>query len=241
MGYVRRNFLVPLPYVPDFAELNAYLLDCSERDARQRQRWGRTVQELWQEERASLRPLPEQLPEACITVTAKVNRRQQVRLDGNWYSVPPEYVGRLVTVHAYVFRVTMAYQDGGIASHARSYGREEEVLEPHHYLPVLLRKPGAFARATPILKWPLPAVYEAYYQQLQERREAQGEPGNISGSSCSSRTTPFRKLLWPWSRPRTPAFTAMRWSKTFLAENRLKRSASSRRCGRTGWTTSTCW
>jgi len=171
VGYVRRNFLVPLPPFQDFAELNAYLLDCSERDARQRQRWGQTVQELWQEERASLRPLPQQLPEACTTVTARVNRRQQVRLDGNWYSVPPEYVGRLVTVHAYVFRVTMAYQDRGIASHVRSYGREEEVLEPHHYLPVLLRKPGAFARATPILKWPLPAVYEAYYRQLQERRE----------------------------------------------------------------------
>jgi hypothetical protein len=68
----------------------------------------------------------------------------------------------------------MAYQDRGIASHARSYGREEEVLEPHHYLPVLLRKPGAFARATPILKWPLPAVYEAYYRQLQKRREGSG-------------------------------------------------------------------
>jgi hypothetical protein len=39
----------------------------------------------------------------------------------------------------------MAYQDRGIASHTRSYGREEEVLEPHHYLRVLLRKPGAFA------------------------------------------------------------------------------------------------
>jgi hypothetical protein len=83
-------------------------------------------------------------------------------------------VGRLVTVHAYVFRVTMAWQDRGIASHVRSYGREEEVLDPHHYLPVLLKKPGAFTRATPILKWPLPAVYEAYYRQLQERREGSG-------------------------------------------------------------------
>lgn len=174
VGYVRRNFLVPLPDVQDFAELNAYLLDCCERDARQRQRFGRPVQELWQEERASLGPLPEKQPPACVSLLAKVNRRQQVRFGGNWYSVPPEYVGRLVTVHAYVFRVTMAYQDRGIASHVRSYGREEEVLDPHHYLPVLLKKPGAFARATPILKWPLPAVYEAYYRQLQERREGSG-------------------------------------------------------------------
>jgi hypothetical protein len=174
VGYVRRNFLVPLPNVQDFAELNAYLLDCCERDAHQRQRFGRTVQELWLEERASLGPLPEKLPPACVSRLAKVNRRQQVRFGGNWYSVAPEYVGRLVTVHAYVFRVTMAYQDRGIASHFRSYGREEEVLDPHDYLLVLLKKPGAFARATPILKWPLPAVYAAYYRQLQERREGSG-------------------------------------------------------------------
>ena len=174
VGYGRRNFLVPLPEVQDFAELNAYLFECCERDARERQRFGRTVQDLWVEEQARLRPLPAKWPEACVSVTAKVNRRQQVRLDGNWYSVPPEYVGRLVTVHAYVFRVTIAFQDKIIASHVRSYGREDEVLEPQHYLPVLLRKPGAFARATPILKWPLPPVYETYHRQLQERREGSG-------------------------------------------------------------------
>lgn len=97
---MRRNFLVPLPDVQDFAELNAYLLDCCEGDARQRQRFGRTVQELWQEELASLGRMPEKLPPACVSLLGKVNRRQQVRLGGNWYSVPPEYVGRLVTSHA---------------------------------------------------------------------------------------------------------------------------------------------
>ena len=37
VGYGRRNFLVPLPDVQDFAGLKAYLLDCREREARQRQ------------------------------------------------------------------------------------------------------------------------------------------------------------------------------------------------------------
>jgi hypothetical protein len=77
----------------------------------------------------------------------------------------------LVAIHAYVFRVDIACRDKVIASHARSYGREEEMLEPHHYLPVLLRKPGAFARATPIMKWPLPPVYETYHRRLREDRD----------------------------------------------------------------------
>ena len=173
VGYVRRNFLVPLPEFDDYEALNAYLVACCDRDAGERQRFGRTVAELWREEQGSLRPLPARLPAACVSRLAKVNRRQQVRFAGNWYSVPPRYVGQVVTVRAYVFRVEVAWQDQVVASHSRSYGREEEVLDPHHYLPVLLKKPGAFARATPILKWPLPPVYEAYHRQLRDRRAGQ--------------------------------------------------------------------
>jgi transposase len=100
IGYVRRNFLVPMPGFRDFVELNAYLLDCCERDAQERRRFGQTVQELWLEEKESLQPLLTKLPEACVLVPAKVNRRQQIRLGRNGYSVPPEYVGQMVTVHA---------------------------------------------------------------------------------------------------------------------------------------------
>lgn len=51
--------------------------------------------------------------------------------------------------------------------------RQHPLFE-HHYLPVLLKKPGAFALATPILKWPLPVVYEVYHRQSQKRREGSG-------------------------------------------------------------------
>jgi transposase len=171
VGYVRRNFLVPMPVVPDFDTLNAYLVDCCERDSRERTRWGKTVHDLWLEEKEKLRPLPEKMPEACVFATAKVNRRQMVRFANNWYSVPPQYVGKTVTVKAFVFRVAIALRETVIATHARSYERDEEVLDPHHYLPVLLRKPGAFERATPIVTWPLPPVYDLYRRRLKERHE----------------------------------------------------------------------
>lgn len=171
VGYVRRNFLVPMPEVADFAELNAYLLGCCERDAGERNRWGNTVHELWLEEKEKLRPLPKNMPEACVPVAAKVNRRQMVRFANNWYSVPPHYVGKSVIVKAFVFQIAIALADTVIAVHERSYDRDEEVLDPHHYLPVLLRKPGAFDRATPILTWPLPPVYDTYRRRLKERHE----------------------------------------------------------------------
>jgi len=171
VGYIRRNFLVPMPDVADFGELNTYLLARCERDSRERKRFGRTVHELWLEEKESLRPLPDKIPEACVPVFAKVNRRQMVRFSNNWYSVPPEYVGKTVTVKAFVFQVIIALAETVIAVHQRSYDRGEEVLNPHHYLPVLLRKPGAFERATPIVKWPLPPVYDLYRRHLKERHE----------------------------------------------------------------------
>jgi len=171
VGYVRRNFLVPMPNVKDFTDLNTFLLECCERDARQRKRFGRTVHDLWFEEKQSLRPLPEKIPEACVPVTAKVNRRQVIRFCSNWYSVPREYVGKTVTIKAFVFKVEVTSNDKLIAIHQRSYERYEEVLDPFHYLPVLLQKPGAFERATPIVKWPLPPAFDIYRRRLKERHE----------------------------------------------------------------------
>jgi transposase len=171
VGYVRRNFLVPMPVVKDFGKLNAYLLGCCEKDATERKRWGKTVHDLWLEEKERLRPLPEKMPEACVPATAKVNRRQMVRFSNNWYSVPPQYVGKTVTVKAFVFQVIIALSEKVIAVHARSYERDQEMLDPHHYLPVLLRKPGAFERATPIVTWPLPPAYDTYRRRLKERHE----------------------------------------------------------------------
>ena len=171
VGYVRRNFLVPMPVVEDFHALNAYLLERCEADARERRRWGKTVHELWVEEKERLLPLPDKMPEACAWVTAKVNRRQMVRFSTNWYSVPPQYVGKTVTVKAFVFQVIITLHESVIAVHERRYDRDTEVLDPQHYLPVLLRKPGAFDRATPILTWPLPPVYDTYRHRLKERHE----------------------------------------------------------------------
>jgi hypothetical protein len=43
------------------------------------------------------------------------------------------------------------------------------VLDPQHYLPVLLQKPGAFDRATPIVNWSLPPVFPCYHMRLKDR------------------------------------------------------------------------
>jgi transposase len=48
IGYVRRNFLVPLPNVPDFEALNAYLLaECQKDEARTVDRQPQTIGQAW--------------------------------------------------------------------------------------------------------------------------------------------------------------------------------------------------
>jgi transposase len=174
VGYARRNFLVPLPEVESFDELNEYLRDCCDRDAVSRERFGKPVEELWNEELEKLQPLPKRLPKACVVLTLKVNRRQMVRLSGNGYSVPPQYVGQVVTVQAYVFQVIISFREKTIAVHERNYGRDDQVLDPQHYLPVLLQKPGAFDRATPVVNWSLPAIFSRYHMHLKDRLEHSG-------------------------------------------------------------------
>jgi transposase len=66
MGYARRNFLVPLPKVSSFQELNELLLErCLREDGRRLRGRTKTIGELWQEERARLLPLPEHAYPCC--------------------------------------------------------------------------------------------------------------------------------------------------------------------------------
>ena len=72
----------------------------------ERRRFGRTVQELWQEEQAKSAAIAgEAAGGLYLPSWPRSTGASKSGLAGNWYSVPPEYVGRLVTVQAYVFRV----------------------------------------------------------------------------------------------------------------------------------------
>ena len=58
--------------------------------------------------------------------------------------------------------------------HTRCYGREQDILNPLHYLPLLERRPGAWDHAKPIQEWrqSWPVVYDRYLASLQEHLTA---------------------------------------------------------------------
>jgi transposase len=174
VGFNRRNFLVPLPEVNSFAELNDFLRQrCLADDERQVDGQPKPIGQMWQEERAWLRPLPARAFDCCRTATVTLNRYSQVQLETNRYSVPADRGCPQLTAKLYPFAVKIYRPDESepIAVHSRSYGQNQEILDPLHYLPLLLQRPGAFAHAKPVRQWreKWPPVYETLLAHLRDK------------------------------------------------------------------------
>ncbi len=172
VGFGRRNFMVPLPDVASFQELNEHLLvQCLADDKRRVDRQPVTIGEAWEMEKPHLLPLPERDFECCVTRPVTLNPYCQVVLETNRYSVPADRAYRNLVLKAYPFRVDILHLDKVLASHPRCYDREQDIFDPLHYLPLLEQRPGAFEHAKPIRRWrqEWPPVYERFLGRLQEQ------------------------------------------------------------------------
>jgi transposase len=172
VGFGRRNFMVPLPDVATFEELNEHLLaQCLADDERRVDRQLVTIGEAWEMERPHLLPLPARDFDCCVTRPATLNPYCQVVLETNRYSVPADRAYRNLVLKAYPFRVDILHLDEVLASHPRCYDREQDIFDPLHYLPLLEQRPGAFEHAKPIRRWrkEWPPVYERFLGRLQEQ------------------------------------------------------------------------
>lgn len=171
VGFAQRNFMVPLPKVDSYEELNAVLCEACLRDVERRVRGGQeTVAEKLAAEKPLLLELPKTDYKAYREHLATVNPYGLVPLDTNRYSVPG-HVGEAVRVRAFAFRVEILAGDEVIASHQRCFGQEQDVIEPLHYLTALVQRPGAFEHAVPMRRWRAkwPPVYETLLAELRRR------------------------------------------------------------------------
>lgn len=154
VGYARRNFLVPIPEAKDLGELNRRLLEqCVAYGAHRIAGKEKTVNELYEQERGHLLPLPEVPFNNIETYTGKVDKYATVIIDKNRYSVPNRYAGLQARAMASIGHVDLFYSGKKIASHKRLYGNNTWQLNPHHYLDLILKRPQAFESARPIRQW----------------------------------------------------------------------------------------
>jgi hypothetical protein len=172
VGFSRRNFLVPIPQVASFGELNDHLLAaCLADDQRRVDRQEMTIGEAWGLEKPHLLPFPQKDFECCVSKPVILNGFGQVEFDTNRYSVPAEEAYRNLVIKAYPFRIDILHLSDVIASHPRCYGRKQDIIDPLHYLPLLEQRPGAFDHAKPIRRWreSWPAVYERLLAHLRKK------------------------------------------------------------------------
>ena len=176
VGYVRRNFLVPIPSFESFEALNAHLeRRCLTRmDARLR---GHTesIGQRMERDLEALLPLPAAPYDACDQRAGRVSSLSLVRYRTNDYSAPVAYGHRDVLVKGSVDRVVISCGSEVIARHPRSYQRDDFVFDPIHYLPLLERKTGALDQAAPLRGWDLPGEFATLRRLLESRMGPRGK------------------------------------------------------------------
>ena len=176
VGYVRRNFLVPVPSFESFDALNAYLEQrCLERMDAQLRGHTETIGQRMERDLDALLPLPPVAYDACDKQASRVSSLSLVRYRTNDYSVPVAYGYRDVLVRGYVDAVVISCGTEVIARHPRSYERDDFVYDPIHYLPLLERKPGALDQAAPLQGWELPEEFGTLRRLLEARMGRRGK------------------------------------------------------------------
>ena len=176
VGYVRRNCLVPIPVVASLAELNAHLeQSCLDRLDHRVRGHAETIGERLVRDLGALQGRPSVPYEACERRAARVSSLALVRFDRNDYSVPTAYGHRPVLVRGYVEEVVIACGAEIIARHPRSYGREDFLFEPRHYLALLEQKMGALDQAAPLQGWDLPEAFATLRRLLEARMGKSGK------------------------------------------------------------------
>jgi transposase len=168
VGLARERFFTPRLRVKSYDEMNAWLLEKCVAYAKAHPHpeiADKTVWEVFEEERPKLVELRGRF-DGFHEVTASVSKTCLVRFDNNKYSVNASAVGAPVDLHAYADRIVIRQKGRVVAEHARAFKRGATIFNPWHYVPVLVRKPGALRNGAPFKDWVLPGAIERVRRKL---------------------------------------------------------------------------
>lgn len=148
VGYHRRNMLVPVPRFNDLAEYNKELFaECEEDAKRQHYKKDGTHEDLYQEDKAVLLPLPKNPFDSSKYETVKTNGYGKFLLNKGLheYSASPKYAGTKILVKVTANEVIpLDNCQREIVRHERLYGNtKQESMKWLPYLTQLSRHPGA--------------------------------------------------------------------------------------------------
>jgi hypothetical protein len=148
VGYIRRNFFVPLPTVPDVQQFNGELLERCEWDMqREHYKKGDPIIELFEEEKKSFLVLPSTRFTACRYARVKTDGYGKFLLDGkHFYSSSPEWSAQELVVRIGAHTVEPLFPNGeAISVHIRKFGKQRtDNVDVRTTLSGMLQNPGAW-------------------------------------------------------------------------------------------------
>lgn len=140
--FVRTSFFAARPFTT-LADFNRQALQWRDQVAHQRPWPGddsRTRAEVFAEEKARLLPLPLHAFESDLVRTVRAVKTLYVRFDLNDYSIPPQSVGRTLTLVASPTTVRLCDGTTEMARHPRCYDRHQRLEDPSHIQALLHQK-----------------------------------------------------------------------------------------------------
>ena len=116
---------------------------------------GLTIAELLQDEQAKLMPCPKPF-DGYVEHPARVSSTGLIHFERNRYSVPCEYAHGIVSVRVYPGIIQIVAEGQKVASHARSFERDQTIYDWRHYISLVNQKPGALRNGAPFETMPEP-------------------------------------------------------------------------------------
>lgn len=169
VGNVREWLFTPRIKFETLDDLNRWLAQrCHELSNRKHPDFAQTIAECFQQEQSLLRQITTPFA-GYVEHLMKVSRTCLVRVDRNQYSVPTQWSGKVVSVRVFADHLDIVAEGRTIATHQRSFLRDQLICDPWHYLPLLEKKPGAIRHGAPFQNWELPEAIRHVREKLQKQ------------------------------------------------------------------------
>lgn len=184
VGNLRDQLFRPKPRVSSLAELNAWLADQCIAYAQRHPHpefKERTIWEVFQDERASLVTLRGPF-DGFVEKAVRASTTCLIMADHNRYSVDAKAAGRMVLVRSHADRIVVLLDDTVVAEHPRQFRRDQIIYDPWHYLPVLVRKPGALRNGAPFKDWELPSGLAQVRAKLKQHTDGDQQFVKVLGA-----------------------------------------------------------
>lgn len=166
VDYIRQKAFSQKDRFTSLEEANEYLLNkCEELNNKPKAYMeNKTPMEILNEEREFLIPSKPKY-DAAVTQNLRVDKYSTVTVNSSRYSVPEEFVGKIILVKTYSQKILCYYEENLIAIHERKLGFNEWSIKLEHYLMTLKKKPGALKGSTALhqANSKIKNIFNSYY------------------------------------------------------------------------------